>query len=114
MVNFKNLAIAATTLFGLTLGAPVTQGESGKVVPGSYIVTLKPDAKGSELTSHLKWVDDVHKRSLSKRDTDNGVERTYDGKYGFKGYAGTFDKETIQEIKDNPLVRSPIFHTLVT
>ncbi|KAM6537679.1 hypothetical protein FALCPG4_003587 [Fusarium falciforme] len=104
MVNFKNLAIAATTLFGLALGAPVAQGESGKVVPGSYIVTLKPDAKASELTSHLKWVDDVHKRSLSKRDTDNGVERTYDGKYGFKGYAGTFDKETIQEIKENPLV----------
>ncbi|KAF5010345.1 hypothetical protein FDECE_3496 [Fusarium decemcellulare] len=103
MVNFKNLAIAATALFGgLTAGAPVAELNTGKVVPGSYIITLKSDIKAAEVQSHLEWVEDIHKRSLNKRDGQNGVERTYDGKYGFKGYAGTFDKQTIEEIKENP------------
>ncbi|KAM5355292.1 hypothetical protein ACJ41O_001938 [Fusarium nematophilum] len=102
MVNFKNLAIAATALFGLTLAAPLAEVDSSDVIPGSYIVTLKSDIKASEVKSHLEWVDEVHKRSLAKRDGDNGVERTYNGKYGFHGYAGTFDSETIKEIEENP------------
>ncbi|KAM0441113.1 hypothetical protein ACHAPT_000418 [Fusarium lateritium] len=104
MVNFKNLTLAATSLLGLVLGAPVAGDDSGKLIPGSYIITLKSFLKTAELKSHLKWVDGVHKRSLNKRDILNGVEITYDGRYGFKGYAGTFDKATIEEIKDNPLV----------
>ncbi|KAF4976259.1 hypothetical protein FZEAL_7048 [Fusarium zealandicum] len=102
MVNFKNLAVAATALFGVALSAPVASPATGDVVPGSYIVTLKSDIKDADVKSHLKWVDDVHKRSLTKRDGQNGVERTYDGKYGFHGYAGTFDKATVAEIKENP------------
>ncbi|KAH6900459.1 peptidase S8/S53 domain-containing protein [Thelonectria olida] len=99
MVNFANLALAATTLLGFALGAPVERDNSD-IVKGSYIVTLKSD---QDLKSHLTWVEDVHKRSIAKRDTDaKGVERTYNGKYGFHGYAGSFDKDAIDEIKNNP------------
>lgn len=98
MVNFKSLALVATAFFSLGLSAPVSDA-SGKIIKGSYIVTLKADV---EAKAHLTWVEDVHKRSLSKRDEQKGVERTYDGKYGFHGYAGTFDKDTISEIKENP------------
>ncbi|KAI5467513.1 peptidase S8/S53 domain-containing protein [Mariannaea sp. PMI_226] len=101
MVKLTNIALAVTTLLGLALGAPVER-ENGDVVKGSYIITLKSD---QDLKSHLNWVDDVHKRSLAKRSSDaKGVERTYNGKYGFHGYAGSFDESTLDEIKNNPEV----------
>lgn len=104
MVNFTNLALVATTLLGYAIGAPVER-DSGSVVKGSYIITLKPELKTDDLENHLTWVNDVHKRSVSKRDSQaKGVEITYDGDYGFHGYAGSFDSDTIEEIKNNPEV----------
>ncbi|KAM0253516.1 hypothetical protein ACHAP5_000546 [Fusarium lateritium] len=101
MVNFKNLAFAATTLFGLANAAPTTKVDSSEVIPGKYIVTLKSDIAAADVESHLSWVGDVHKRGLNER-AEKGVERTYNGKYGFHGYAGSFDKSTIKEIKESP------------
>jgi oryzin len=106
MVNFKNLAVAATALFGYTLAAPLDQqtrtaSQHGKVIEGSYIITLKSGSQASDLESHLSWVNDVHKRSLGKRQ-HKGVERTYAGKYDFNGYSGSFDEATIAEIRNNP------------
>ncbi|KAM0345552.1 hypothetical protein ACHAPU_006481 [Fusarium lateritium] len=101
MVNFKNLAVAATTLFGLATAAPTAKVDSTQIIPGKYIVTLKSDIAAADVESHLSWVGDVHKRGLNER-AEKGVERTYNGKYGFHGYAGTFDKSTIKEIKENP------------
>ncbi|KAH7001394.1 peptidase S8/S53 domain-containing protein [Ilyonectria destructans] len=104
MVNFTNLALVATTLLGYAIGAPVER-DSGSVVKGSYIITLKSELKTDDLENHLTWVNDVHKRSVSKRDSQaKGVEITYDGDYGFHGYAGSFDSDTIEEIKNNPEV----------
>ncbi|KAL4730765.1 hypothetical protein ACLX1H_002804 [Fusarium chlamydosporum] len=101
MVNFKNLAVAATSLIGLVNAAPTAKVDSTKVIPGKYIVTLKSDIAAADVESHLSWVGDVHKRGLNER-AEKGVERTYNGKYGFHGYAGSFDKNTITEIKENP------------
>ncbi|KAH7155670.1 peptidase S8/S53 domain-containing protein [Dactylonectria estremocensis] len=105
MVNFTNLALVATALLGYAVGAPVERA-SGDVVEGSYIITLKADLNTDDLETHLTWVNDVHKRSIAKRDDSEakGVEITYDGDYGFKGYAGSFDSEAIEEIKNNPEV----------
>ncbi|RGP81214.1 subtilisin [Fusarium longipes] len=101
MVNFKNLAVAATSLLGLANAAPTAKVDSTEVIPGKYIITLKSDIAAADVESHLSWVEDVHKRGLNKR-AEKGVERTYNGKYGFQGYAGSFDKSTIKEIKENP------------
>lgn len=96
-----------TALLGLAIIVPVA--DAGAVIKGSYIVTLKPDTKDADVQSHLTWVKDVHKRSLAKRDGSSkgtkGVEKVYDSKSGFKGYAGTFDADTIKKIKKNPNVR---------
>ncbi|KAH6894694.1 peptidase S8/S53 domain-containing protein [Thelonectria olida] len=97
MVNFKNLVIVATAVFRCTLGAPtVTQGD---IIPDSYIITLKPTVKAADAKVHIKWVQNVHKRHLNKRDGAKGVERRYDGKSGFQGYAGSFSKATIKAIQ---------------
>lgn len=113
MVNFKNLAVAATALFGITLTAPVVQegktaSKHGKVIEGSYIVTLKSGTQTSELESHLGWVNKVQKRSLGGRQF-KGVERTYAGKYDFSGYSGSFDEATIAEIRNSPEVSPRTF-----
>lgn len=79
------------------------------MIEGKYIVTLKPEA---EVQVQVSWVNDVHKRSFSKRDTA-GVEHTYDIKT-FKGYAGEFDENTLAEIKANPNVRTLRRSTAIT
>lgn len=109
MVNFKRLAIATAALFvSYSASAPIAQdgeariaSEHGKVIEGSYIVTLKSGLSTTDLKSHVEWVGDVHKRSIAKRDT-KGVERTYAGQYDFRAYAGSFDKDTLAEIRKNP------------
>jgi len=111
MVQLKTFAVIATTLFGCALTAPTTTPEGvDSAIPDSYIITLKPDIKQPIVKAHMKWVGDVHKRSLEKRslekrDGDNGVEKTFETEAGFRGYSGTFDPETIKEIKKSSAVR---------
>ncbi|RBR15638.1 uncharacterized protein FIESC28_07279 [Fusarium coffeatum] len=106
MVNIKNIALAVTLFLGCGLASPAPTAplaEPGAIIPGSYIITLKPEIDAVKAKIHLKWVKDVHKRSLTKRE-ELGVEKTYDSKSGFQGYAGTFDSVTIKEIKKSPEV----------
>ena len=104
MVNFKNLATAATALFGAASAAPArVERRAGDVIEGSYIITLKSGATSADLESHLSWVSDVHARSLNRRDLV-GIQRTYDGSYNFHGYSGQFDADTIEQIKNDPNV----------
>ncbi|WXC67586.1 hypothetical protein SNK03_013395 [Fusarium graminearum] len=106
MVNLKNIALAVTLFLGCGLAVPAPAApaaEPGDIIPGSYIITLKPEVDAVMAKTHLKWVDGVHKRSLTKRE-ELGVEKTYDSKSGFQGYAGTFDSTTIKLIKQSPEV----------
>ncbi|KAL6917978.1 hypothetical protein FSST1_009473 [Fusarium sambucinum] len=109
MVQLKTFAVIATTLFGCALAAPTTPEGVDSAIPDSYIITLKSEIKPPTIKAHMKWVGDVHKRSLEKRglekrDSDNGVEKTFETEAGFRGYAGTFDPETIKEIKKSSAV----------
>ncbi|KAI0841164.1 subtilisin-like serine protease pepD [Hypoxylon sp. FL0890] len=94
----QRLTTFALGVFALAL--PVFAGpvdlldlQDGDVVPGKYIVSLKP---GIDVKLHLDWVSGVHRRSLSRRNTI-GLEKTY-GFGSFSGYAGEFDDNTIAQI----------------
>ncbi|KFA64470.1 hypothetical protein S40285_01101 [Stachybotrys chlorohalonatus IBT 40285] len=101
MLDLKTLAVAAAALFATVAAIPVSaSAHSGDVVEGSYIVTLKQDISDADVETQVVWANDVHKRSLAKRDGLNGVEIVYNGT--FKGYAGTFDETTIEEIRNSP------------
>ncbi|KAK8058489.1 hypothetical protein PG994_008937 [Apiospora phragmitis] len=98
MVNFRQLAVSLTALLPLAAAAPVPEEQVKRdVIPGKYIVSLK---NGANAESHLSWVNSVHKRSLSKRDT-HGIEKTYKIE-DFEAYAGEFDEATLEEIRNNP------------
>ena len=96
MINIRSIALLFGALLPAALAAPMTKRDD--IIPGKYIITLKPGADAAAVESHLTWVSDVHKRSL-KRDTA-GVETTYEIK-GWKAYSGEFDDATIAEIKAN-------------
>ncbi|KAL0780397.1 hypothetical protein CaCOL14_001732 [Colletotrichum acutatum] len=100
MSNVKRIA----ALFGFSLAvlaSPlIAKGSSdGSIVPGKYIVRVAPGTYDTDFESHLSWVANVHKRSLSRRSTA-GVEKTF-SVGGFKAYSGEFDAETIAEIERN-------------
>jgi len=97
MINVRSLAIFLGALLPAVLAAPAPITKRNDIIPGKYIVTLKPGVDAAAAETHLSWVTDVHKRSFAKRDTA-GIEKTYDIKE-WKGYAGEFDEATIAEIK---------------
>ena len=99
MINVRNLAIFFGALLPAVLAAPAPMTKKDDIIPGKFIVTLKPGVDAAAAESHLSWVSDVHKRSL-KRNTA-GIEKKYKIK-DWKAYAGEFDEATIAEIKASP------------
>ncbi|KAH8196440.1 hypothetical protein TruAng_009400 [Truncatella angustata] len=105
MVNFRRLATTLVALLPLTSAVPTQkQQQKREVIPGKYIVTLKDSASTADVESHLGWVQDVHARSLTKRET-SGVEKTYNIN-SWNAYAGEFDDATIEQIKASADVAS--------
>ncbi|XXG98948.1 hypothetical protein Hte_005281 [Hypoxylon texense] len=96
---FFGLAAPALAIAGL---ADILNLQDSDVIPGKYIVSLRPDV---DAALHLSWVRDVHRRSLARRGGSSstaGLEKTY-GFGGFSGYAGEFDDDTILQILSNVL-----------
>jgi oryzin len=104
MASFRLLA---TTLVGIlpVLALPVLDSRAANVVPGSYIITLKQGITRRDVDSHLSWVDDVHARSLTRRDT-TGVNKLFTISDSFRAYSGSFDESTIQQIEASDQVSS--------
>lgn len=101
MHGFKKFALLVSPLLQFASAAPVTTSTS-EFVPNKYIVTLKENVAASKRDAHLSWVNNVHARSLGRRQLP-GVEQTYSINT-FQGYAGSFDEATIEEIKASPEV----------
>lgn len=102
MASLIRLALYLGALLPAALAAPTAPTKGSDVIPGKYIVTLKSSASSAKVESHLQWVGDVHRRSLSKRDTA-GIEHTFNIK-NWNAYAGQFDEDTIKEIEASPEV----------
>ncbi|KAK2056296.1 subtilase [Colletotrichum caudatum] len=104
MVGFKRFAMLAAA--ACAMAAPTRRDETAEVtaqtVDGSYIITLKDSVSVEGFTSHLNWINDVHSRSLDKRQFP-GAERTFSFS-SFRAYSGKFDQATIDVIKSSPEV----------
>ncbi|KAH7148284.1 peptidase S8/S53 domain-containing protein [Dactylonectria macrodidyma] len=96
------LLLAADALARPTVSTHATSD----IVKGKYIVIVKPELAAPKLNEHIGWVDDIHKRSLSRRAgaAESGVNRVWSDT--FKGYSGEFDTDTIKEINKNDDVLS--------
>lgn len=109
MASIRRLALYLGALLPAVLAAPAAHHKVPEAVPNKFIVTLKEGAS-IDTDSHLTWVNDLHRRSLTKRNTA-GVEKTYNI-HTWSAYAGEFDEETIEQIKASPDVR--ISHTFIS
>lgn len=100
MQFFTNLALAALAILP-AFGSPVPAApKAGDIVPDSYIVVLNEGTSQSAFQAHQSWATSVHTASLRKRGLE-ATAKTFEYTYNFgtlKGYAGTFDKATIDEI----------------
>lgn len=95
------VALAAAAAPFVAQAAPLASRSTDEVIEGKYIIQLKPDADIATIAAHHNKVREIHARNLARRDdgeVSTGVEREYD--FGsFKGYAGSFDAATIEELK---------------
>ncbi|KAJ0331588.1 hypothetical protein COL5a_002251 [Colletotrichum fioriniae] len=98
MSNVKRI-VALLGFSSGVLASPLIANDSSEssIVPNKYIVRVAPGTYDSDFESHLRWVANVPKRSLSRRSTA-GVEKTF-SVGDFKAYAGEFDVDAIAEIE---------------
>ncbi|KAI1405347.1 alkaline proteinase [Hypoxylon fuscum] len=101
MASLRRLALFFGALLPIAFAAPTPAAQQKReIIPNKYIVSLKEGVSSEDFKSHLNWARDVHARSLNKRDT-TGVSHEYNIK-DFNAYAGEFDEETVEQIKNNP------------
>ncbi|GAB0132377.1 subtilisin-like protease [Epichloe bromicola] len=105
MVSFRRLAtLLVAALLPLGHASPLPETRAASVVEGKYIVTLKDDISAAALGGHMNWVRDVHENSLGRRQLSfAGVEKTF-GVGNFNAYAGHFDADTLERIRNSPEV----------
>jgi len=102
--RFFAIAAAAAPLFESTAALALRATNDNETVPGKWIIQLKPDTDIASIAAHHNKVRDIRARNLGRRDVDcEDGERSFD--FGsFKGYAGSFDDKTIEELKAMPEV----------
>ena len=93
----------------ITLFSPFKSPESTnnqQFYNNEYIVVLKKGTSADEFSNHRHWAADIHASRLAKRGFNGttGLRYTYDFE-GFKGYSGSFDDDTINEIATSSQVR---------
>ena len=101
--------IAAAVPF-VAQAAPVASSKFS-VIPGKYIIQLKPDVSFESITAHHALVREIHARNVLTRrgvlkDELAGIQHEY-SIGDFHGYSGGFDTATIKELKNMPEVCDP-------
>lgn len=102
MQFLTNLALAALAILP-AFGSPVPK--SG-VIPNSWIVILNDGISASAFQEHQTWASNAQGASMRRRGLEARAA-TFDYTYNtksMKGYAGTFDQATIEEIASRPEV----------
>lgn len=99
------LTVAVVAAPFLAAAVPLAAGQGDDRIPGKYIVQLRPGTDVAAIMAHHNTVREIHARNLARRQEESsvGVEREYNFG-GFKGYAGSFDAATAEELKALPEV----------
>jgi oryzin len=100
------LSLAAAAAPFIANAAPLASRATNELIPGKYIIQLKPETDIASIAAHHNKVRSIHARNLGRRSDDDastGMEREF--QIGdFKAYSGSFDDVTIEELKAMPEV----------
>ncbi|RPA95409.1 alkaline proteinase [Choiromyces venosus 120613-1] len=99
MQLFRTLIVAALAVLPAVASPVPKDVKAGDIIPDVYFVVLKDTISTQALDEYKTWVASIHSEALRKL----GALPTRTFKYTYdmpslKGYAGTFDKATINEI----------------
>lgn len=97
---WKKSVAVLSAIAGLAMAAPVPQ-DAVAAPATKYIITLKPGIDPEVGIQHINWAGDLHRRGIYRREENGTVEE--DLKVfkvaDFNAYAGSFDEETIAQLK---------------
>lgn len=107
----RSLAVLAAALFPILGVAAPTQPSgdpsvsvpgAGKTIPDSYVVVLKDGISHKNFEAHQNWAQTKHERRLGRRD-DTSIQGVHEAFKlgGLYGYHGTFDNDTLSEIRNS-------------
>ena len=94
--------------------ASVLGSINANTIPDSYIIKFKEHVDESSANDHHSWLQSIHddgeqqrlelcKRGLSfSDDIFSGLKHTFKIGEGFKGYAGHFHEEVIEQVRNHP------------
>jgi len=77
------------------------------LVPGKWIVQLKPGTDAASIAAHHNKVRSIRARNLGRRNGDGVVGGDMEREFeigDFKAYVGSFDHTTVEELKALPEV----------
>merc|ERR1712000_93139 len=112
--------------------APILSTVDADHIPDSYIIKFKDHVDDTAATGHHSWIQSIHEGTdgddqyleLRKRGVDDVVGKVFGGlKHtfaigdGFKGYAGHFHPDVIEQVRNHPDVeyieRDTMVHTML-
>ncbi|KAH9901739.1 alkaline serine protease Alp1 [Xylariomycetidae sp. FL2044] len=110
MVGFRKLAVLLTALIP-TITTALPTPEAGDLKAGKYIVTLKRGLSSDDVSDHMAYTRDVHRRNLARRGKplkawgSEGIHSTIHIR-DHNSYSGLFDRDTLLQIKGHAAVSS--------
>ena len=119
VVALSVAAVAQAASFGIETihdnSAPVLGSIEAESIPDSYIIKFKDHVDDSSASDHHTWIQDIHnggaqerlelrKRGLFSDEVDifSGMKHTFKIGKEFKGYAGHFHADTIEQVRNHP------------
>ncbi|EEP79823.1 hypothetical protein UREG_04669 [Uncinocarpus reesii 1704] len=104
----QSTSVLVGTILPFLSAFPTYRPNENAIIPDKYVVTFKEGTTDAEMHAHTAWVSSVQRRNLAAGFTTAeapGVEGMYNINT-FNAYSGSFDRETIKEIKSHPNVKS--------
>lgn len=104
---YNVLSVILTALSAVDAARILSAPKNAETVPDGYIVVMKKDVSARDFNSHREWITRVHRRSIARRGGNvlGGMKHVYNFGGNMQGYAGKFDKRTIDEISKRDEVR---------
>nr|KMM66632.1 oryzin [Coccidioides posadasii RMSCC 3488] len=105
---FQSTCVLVGTVLPLFTAFPISSPREIEIIPDKYIITFKKGIDQAAIEAHTAWVSSVQARNTARGFTTAetpGLERMF-SIHNFNAYSGSFDRETIEEIRSHPNVES--------
>ncbi|EEP81003.1 conserved hypothetical protein [Uncinocarpus reesii 1704] len=114
MGYFASVFLLLITALPAARAGEMIQAAAGTpgIIPDAYIVVMNDGISDSDFESHRGWAASMHNKAVQKRGRIfSGMTRMWNATE-LKGYSGSFDRQTIQQIANHSSATGIIFLTI--